>query len=140
MPELVRVEISTIVEKIISVLKSRKEVVGAYLFGSILGRCRPESDIDVGLLLKPDVLYSEKEAEKIQEEILQELPPINKHPFDIIILNRSSAIFAYRVIAQGRLIFVRDLEAVTDFMEMVSRLRAENYPRYRRALEEIARR
>jgi predicted nucleotidyltransferase len=131
------VDISNIIEKLTPVLKSRKAVVGAYLFGSILGRCRPDSDIDVGLLLAPDVSYSEKEVEKILEEILDVLPPLNNHPFDLIILNHSSAIFAYKVITQGRLIYASDLEAVTDFMEKVSRQRTENYPRYRQALEAI---
>lgn len=137
MHQLISVDISNIIEKLTPVLKSQKVVVAAYLFGSILGRCRPDSDIDVGLLLAPDVSYSEKEAEIILEEILEVLPPLNNHPFDLIILNHSSAIFAYKVITQGRLIYASNLEAVTDFMEKVSRQRAENYPRYRQALEAI---
>lgn len=138
MHQLINVDISKVIEQLTSVLKSRKVVVGAYLFGSILGRCRPDSDIDVGLLLAPDVSYSEKEAEILLEEILEVLTPLNNHPFDLIILNYSSAIFAYKVITQGRLIYASNLEAVTDFMEKVSRQRAENYPRYRKALETIA--
>ncbi len=137
MNKLVNVDISLILKKLIPVLKSREKVVGAYLFGSILGQCRPDSDIDVGLLLAPGVTYSEKEVEKIQTDILEELPPFKNHPFDLVILNNSSAIFAYRVISQGRLIYASDHEAVTDFKEIVSRQRAENYPRYRRALEAI---
>jgi len=140
LPELITVDISNITEKLLPVLKRREAVVGAYLFGSILGQCRPDSDIDVGLLLSPRVSYSEKEAEIIREEILEELPPFNSHPFDLIILNHCSAIFAYRVITQGRLIYAGNTDAVTDFMEMVSRQRAENYPRYRQALEAIVKR
>lgn len=137
MNTLVQVDISLILEKLIPVLKTQEEVVGAYLFGSILEHCRPDSDIDVGVVLAPGVSYSEQELETIQIKILEELPPLNNHPFDIIILNDSSAIFAYKVISQGRLIYARDYEAVTDFKEIVSRQRAENYPRYRRALESI---
>ncbi len=137
MNKLVSVDTSTIIEKLNPVLKSQKEVVGAYLFGSILGRCRPDSDIDVGLLLTPDVIYSEKEAERIQEEILAVLPSLNSRHFDFVILNRSSAIFAFKVITQGQLIYASNLEAVSDFIEKVSRKRAENYPRYREALETI---
>ena len=135
--KLISMDTSIIIEKLNPVLKSRKEVVGAYLFGSILGPCRDDSDLDVGLLLDPVVPYSEKEAEKILEEILEVLLPINNHPFDLSILNHSSAIFAYKVITQGQLVYVNDLETVTSFMEMVSRQRAENYPRYRQALEAI---
>ena len=85
MHQLINVDISKVIEQLTSVLKSRKVVVGAYLFGSILGRCRPDSDIDVGLLLAPDVSYSEKEAEILLEEILEVLTPLNNHPFDLII-------------------------------------------------------
>ncbi len=137
MKKLVKEDISLIIKKLIPVLKLRKKVVGAYLFGSILEQCRPDSDIDVGLLLAPGISYSEKEVEKIQADILDDLPPIKNHSFDLVILNHSSAIFAFRVISQGRLIYASDLEAVTDFKEIVSRQRAENYPRYRRALESI---
>lgn len=135
--KLVKVDTSAIIEKLNPVLETQKEVVGAYLFGSILGRCRPDSDIDVGLLLNPYVFHSEREAERITEEILEALPAFNHHPFDFIILNRSSAIFAYKVITQGQLIYACRLDAVTDFMETVSRQRTEDYPRYREALEAI---
>ena len=87
--------------------------------------------------MAPHVFCSEKEAERITEEMLGALLSLNNHPFDYIILNRSSAIFAYKVITQGQLIYARRLDAVTEFMETVSRQRAENYPRYREALEAI---
>lgn len=137
MRELICLNISKIIERLTPVLKSQEKVVGAYLFGSTLGPCRPDSDIDIGLLLAPDISYSEKDAEKIQEEIFEELPHSGSHSYDLVILNYVSAIFAYRVITEGRLIYARDYEAVTDFMEKVSRQRAENYPRYRQALEVI---
>jgi len=134
--QLVRVEINRITDSLIPSLKSRKAIAGAYLFGSVLDQCRPDSDIDVGILLVPGIAYAE--AENILEKLYLELPPVHKHPYDIIILNHCSAIFAYRVITQGRLIYAQDMEPVTDFMENISRQRAENYPRYRRALELIA--
>lgn len=137
MSQLISVDLNMIKENLIPALKSGKTIAGAYLFGSVLDYCRPDSDIDVGILLSPGLLYSEKETEKILEEIYLELPPVKNHPYDIIILNSCSAIFAYRVITQGRLIYAGDEEAITDFMEKISRQRAENYPRFRRALELI---
>ncbi len=137
MGKLVRVNIYKIIERLTPVFQSREKVVAAYLFGSVLEPCRPDSDIDIGLLLAPDIIYSEKDVEKIQEDILEELPPLGKHSYDLVILNCVSAIFAYRVITEGKLIYTCDYEAVTDFMEKVSRQRAENYLRYRQALEAI---
>ncbi len=138
MPELISVDIANIIKRIVPILKQREEVVGAYLFGSILGPCRRDSDIDLGLVLSPDIKITEKAAEKLLEEITNELSPVDNHYFDIIVLNRSSAIFAYKVITQGKEIYAVDADAVTDFMERVSRKRAEDYPRYRQALEAIA--
>ncbi len=137
MNSLIRVDLTLILEKLIPVLQAQETVVGAYLFGSILGPCRQDSDIDVGLILKPGISYPDKELEKIQGKILGKLSPLNNHPFDLVILNRATAIFAYRVISQGRLIYTSDDDAVTDFIEIVCRQRAENYPRYRQALESI---
>ncbi len=63
MEKLNNEEISMIIDKLTVVLKLRKEVSGAYLFGSILERSLPDSDIDVGLVLAPAVTHFEKEAE-----------------------------------------------------------------------------
>ena len=136
--KLITIDISNIDKKITPVLRSQKAVAGAYLFGSALGRCRPDSDIDLGLLLQPEISYSEKETDYIVEDILEELPPVKNHVFDLIILNRTSAIFAYKVITQGKLIYSRNIETVKNFMERVSRQRAEDYPRYCQALKIIA--
>jgi predicted nucleotidyltransferase len=133
--KLINLDISIINQNLIPALESRKVIAGAYLYGSVLDSCRPDSDIDLGILLEPDI--SQKEAEKILEELYLELPTVKNHPYDIIILNNCSAIFAYRVITQGRLIYAGNGEAITDFMEKISRQRAENYPRFRRALELI---
>lgn len=137
MGNLVRVDVTSIIEKLLPVLGNRKEIVGAYLFGSILGLCRPDSDIDVAILLSIDSLHPNVEDENIKEDILQELPSIQDRPLDLVILNYSSAIFAYKIINEGLLFYKKDYDAITDFMETVSRKRAENYPRYRKALEII---
>ena len=63
MGKLVCVNIYKIIERLIPVFKSREKVVAAYLFGSVLEPCRPDSDIDIGLLLAPDIIYSEKDVE-----------------------------------------------------------------------------
>ncbi len=138
MYNLTSINISPVVEKIISVLTLRKEIVGAYLFGSILGQCREDSDIDLGIVLTPHYPYTEKETEKIQEELIEDLPPFQNHHYDVVIVNYVSAIFAFSVISKGQLIYCGDHDVLSDFIEEVSRKRAENYPRYRRALEIIA--
>ncbi len=139
MNNLVKLDTSLILKELVPVLKSHEKVEGAFLFGSILGQCRANSDIDVGIILTPENSYSEKNVELILADINEGLSPVNKHHFDLVVLNHTSAIFAYKVINQGRLIYGRNHDLITDFMEIVSRKRAENYPRYRQALESICR-
>jgi len=136
---LVRINISEVRETIIPVLEAQEAVAGAYLFGSVLGPCRPDSDIDVGLILLPGQDASEKEGSLLLEDILESLPRIDRHPYDLVILNQVSALFAFRVINQGQEIYNRNPEVVSDFVESVSRRRGEDYPRYRRALDYIVR-
>ena len=78
-------------------LKSRKVVGSASLVQ--LGRCRPDSDIDVGLCWHRMSLILK--GSSTSEEILEVLTPLNNHPFDLIILNYSSAIFAYKVLLKA---------------------------------------
>lgn len=137
MSKLVKLHISLILKKLVPVLESHERVEGAYIFGSILEECRADSDIDVGIILTPKISYSEKEVELIIADINEGLSPINKHHFDLVVLNHTSAIFAYKVISQGCLAYERNHDLITDFIEIVSRKRAENYPRYRQALEYI---
>lgn len=137
MHKLIKMDINSISEAIIPVLELQNKVAGAYLFGSVLEKCRPDSDIDLAILLQTDQVLTEQDAEVFSEKLLGKLPHINNHPYDIIILNNVSYILSYKIITQGKLIYARDYDAITSFMEKVSRIRAENYPRYRQALEDI---
>jgi len=80
----------------------------------------------------------EREYERIANAISNELPKFDSHPFDVVPLNTADSIFAFKVIRGGRLIYNRMPPVVTDFIERISRLYGENYPRYREALRIIA--
>lgn len=137
MAELARVDINPIVAQVKTVLEGFPEVAGAYLFGSILGDCRPDSDIDLGLILEAGINPDSLEGDRLEAGIALLLPPFEGHAFDIALVNQSKPIFAFRVISEGKLIYVKNRERVTDVMEYVSRKYADLYPRYRAALEEI---
>ncbi len=138
MSGLVKVEVSQIQNKIVPILKSHEQIAGAYLFGSVLETCRPDSDIDVGLVMMPANDISEKEFYLIEARILKDLSPLAAHHFDLVFLNRQGAFFSHKVIKYGKLIYVRDMHVITDFTEAVSIKYREEYPRYRQALETIA--
>lgn len=127
--EAVRVDVENI-------LKKFPQVAGAYLFGSSLGACRPDSDIDIGLVLE-DIKFGERKKALLEAEIKDSFYSFNGHRYDILLLDSDNPIFSFRVIKEGRLIYVRNLDRITDVMEQVSRRYAESYPRYKAALQEI---
>lgn len=50
---MIRIPADLIVKTVTRALESREEIAGAYLFGSALELCRPDSDIDIGLVIDP---------------------------------------------------------------------------------------
>lgn len=135
--ELVRVHLESLVERVGAALRGFPQVAGAYLFGSILGACRPDSDIDLGLVLEPGIEPDSVEGDRLEADIALSLPTVEGHPFDIVLLNPEKPLFVFRVIKEGELIYCRNIDRVTDVVEYVSRRYADLYPRYRAALEEI---
>ncbi|NSW81659.1 MAG: nucleotidyltransferase domain-containing protein [Syntrophothermus sp.] len=137
MSQLVRIDLDSVIAKVRTALENFPQVAGAYLFGSALELCRPESDIDVGLVLEPGINPDSFEADRLEAEIALALTPLDGHPFDIVVLNPHNIIFCFEVIKSGRLIYCRDRERITDVLEYVSRHYPDVYPRYRQALDEI---
>jgi len=129
-------KLKDITRKTNAVLPKYHQIAGAYLFGSALGQHRPDSDIDLGLVLE-SINLSAREIMHMEAGITGELDPIEGHAFDVTILDLNNIIFCFRVIKEGNLIYAKNMERVTDVMEYVSRRYAEVYPRYRAALEEI---
>ena len=135
---LVYIDLSETERLIKPVLEKHPEIVGAYFFGSSLDRCRIDSDIDVGIVLTRRACLPEKEQDLLIERIISEAPRSGNHMIDITILRESDVFFTHRVIRTGRLFYVKDVEELTDFIEIVSNKYRQNYPRYRQALELIA--
>jgi len=137
MRQLTSIPLDTIVKVITPVLGTEQSVAGAYLFGSALELCRPDSDIDIGLVISPLFGLPEEYYEGVANNVINQLPPVDGHYFDIVPLNIVNSIFAFGVIKKGRLLYNRHPGIITDFIEKTSRLYAENYFRYREALRII---
>ncbi|MCG0278198.1 MAG: nucleotidyltransferase domain-containing protein [Thermanaeromonas sp.] len=137
MPGLVRLNLDRIIRQVQEALKNFPQVAGAYLFGSSLGPCRPDSDIDLGLILEPGIKPDSEEGDTLEADIALYLPPIDGHPFDIVLLDPDKPLFTFHALKKGKLIYCRNMERVTDVIEYVSRRYADLYPRYIRALEEV---
>lgn len=134
MGALVTIERERIVERVLPVLRSEPALVAAYLFGSALERCRPDSDVDIGIIAD---CASERERERLEARLASQLKPLDAHPFDVVVLNADDVYFPFRVVREGTLVHVADSDRLGDFIEIVSRRYGELAPRRRQAMAEI---
>lgn len=135
---LVHVPLDTVQDAVSGVLARYPQVAAAYLFGSAIGPCRPDSDIDLGLVLSPEA--TEPPAwgfSGLEAQIETALGRIDGHAFEVIVLRPEAVLFSFKVIREGRLVFSRNRDVLLDFMERVARRYAEAGYRYRRALDEV---
>ncbi len=99
-------------EKIRKVLSKRSEVLAAYLYGShAKGYAREGSDIDIGVLLYPNVKYSLMDEGGLKMEI----DCIDDFDVDAFVINDKSPSFKYSVIGPRGVIFCRDDSLRADF-------------------------
>ena len=136
MADLVRVDRERVERRIRAHLQDFPDVAGAFLFGSALDTCRPDSDIDVGLV----TVRAHEDAWTalgFAEEVAGALDETDGHPFHVVVLSQRAPFLAFEAVHTGRLVYIRDEDVVTDFMEAVALRYQDEYPRYREALREV---
>lgn len=133
--ELVRVDREQISQRVEAVSRRFPEIAGIYLFGSALGGCRPDSDVDLGVFVRPGL--SERERSRLENELALQFTPLAGHQFDVTVVDPRHAHFAFRVFSEGVPLYVGDSEQLTDLMERVSREKAEFAYWYHLAVGEI---
>lgn len=100
-------ELNDRLEKAVSELEKQKEIVAIYLFGSYAsGRNRPTSDVDLAVLLK--TIAKEQYLEKRLDIMAKLTGIIQIDDLDLIVLNEAPAGLAYRIISEGRLLYLRN--------------------------------
>ena len=102
-------------EAVAAFLAACPEVNAGYLFGSVVsGRARPDSDVDVALLLSDDVLHAEFFPYRLRR--MSDLMGIlRRDDVDLVILNEAPPLLAHRVLKNGKLIFERSATARVAF-------------------------
>jgi len=115
-------------------LSACPEVIFALLFGSrARGTARPDSDLDVGVFLSPDLTAEQRWGVRLRLQAGLE----NAGRVDVVVLNDAPSLLAHRALL-GELLFARDRAAyVRFFVRSVARSEDE---RYYRELHEAARR
>jgi len=59
--DVYRDKIAFVMQQVLKIFLWDRLFAGAYLFGSVLDQCCPDSDIDVGILLVPVIAHAEAE-------------------------------------------------------------------------------
>ncbi|HIC94363.1 MAG TPA: nucleotidyltransferase domain-containing protein [Anaerolineae bacterium] len=103
-------------------------VILAYLFGSqVEGRAGPLSDIDIAVLLGPDV-PSERWTD-VQIELICELMSIfHRDDIDVVILNRATPLLAWEVVKYGKVIYEDETRPGVDFAVYAASRYADTEP------------
>ncbi|HEY5619182.1 MAG TPA: nucleotidyltransferase domain-containing protein [Vicinamibacterales bacterium] len=96
-------------------LAKQRDVSAGYLFGSVAGgRARPDSDIDVGVLLDPCARRGDTLSRRLT--LMAELgAALGRSDVDVVILDDAPPLLAHRVLSKGRLVFERSRAARVRF-------------------------
>jgi len=98
------------VKKIKEALEKDENVIFAYLYGSYSrGKHHKFSDIDIAVFLK-------KYDTNAYMELFSRVPTVLKKEVDIRILNDAPPLFKYKIIKEGNLLFVKNLEILKEFI------------------------
>lgn len=83
-------------------------MIAVYLFGShVDGKARPDSDIDIAVLLRPGI--KRDTCRELAFQFTCDLIRFLKHDrIDILVMNTSGPIIRQKVYKYGRMIFCRD--------------------------------
>ena len=109
------VELSSIKRAVKRCVSVRKEIQAAYVFGSVAtGRARPDSDIDVAVLVDRNVRPSQFLEYRL--ELMADLgSALQRFNVDVVVLNEATPLLAHRVLSQGKLVFERSASARVRF-------------------------
>jgi predicted nucleotidyltransferase len=102
-------------EKIADLMSSKPEILVAYIFGSaVSGRARPDSDIDVAVLLDPTFL--KQIPLKYRANLIADTgASLETFNVDVVLLNQAPPALAHNVITKGRLVYERSRSARVAF-------------------------
>jgi predicted nucleotidyltransferase len=102
------------------------EVVAAYVFGSYAENvARPDSDIDIAVILEPVPM----DTLKYRMAVMDDIKRLTRLDADVIILNEAPRLLQFQVIQKGKVVFERDADKRAVFVMSVAS-RYYDYKRY----------
>ncbi|MFZ5989889.1 MAG: type VII toxin-antitoxin system MntA family adenylyltransferase antitoxin [Bacillota bacterium] len=125
-------EKKALIERISDVLKEKKYIVFAYIFGSFV--CEEDfNDIDIGIF----ILEPQKSPLSLELEMELELEEIVYMPVDVRIINHAPLPFIYHILKEGILIVDRNSLSRADFEGLVYKKYFDSQHLRREYLKEI---
>lgn len=116
------VDTNEMVESLKRIFSRDKRIIASYLFGSLSkGNFHKGSDIDLGIALEPSKVKDFSLDDQLNLEIELTLA-LKTENYDLIIINHAPLILQFRIISQGKLIFVEDDEARCNLEERIMSL------------------
>ena len=99
------------IKKITPPLSSRQEVVAGYVFGSAAtGRARPDSDIDIAVLVNTESIPADLLDYRLR--LMADLRHVlERSDVEVVVLNQAPPALAYNVVFKGRLIYEQSRSA-----------------------------
>jgi len=94
-----------------SFLEEKPEILVAYLFGSVVsGRARPDSDVDIAVLVADDVMRGDSFQYRLQR-MADLMNVLQRDDVDFVLLNEAPPLLAHRILKKGKLIVERSPSA-----------------------------
>ena len=123
-------DVSVIHRAIARSVSKRREIQAAYLFGSAAsGRTRPDSDLDVAVLLTRPIRASRSLDYRLK--LMTDLgAALRRSDVDVVILNDAPPLLAHRILSQGKLVFERSASARVRFQVRIAGLYADMVPMF----------
>jgi predicted nucleotidyltransferase len=110
-------------------LAAQPDVVAAYVFGSVAqGRARPQSDVDIAVLLSADLDEETRFDRRLR--LGWEVERLIGRQTDLVVLNDAPPLLQHQVLKHGRLIFERDRAARVEFEVRAGQIYADLKPMY----------
>jgi len=110
-------------------LAAQPDVVAAYVFGSVAqGRARPQSDVDIAVLLAADLDEETRFDRRLR--LGWEVERLIGRQTDLVVLNDAPPLLQHQVLKHGRLIFERDRAARVEFEVRAGQIYADLKPMY----------
>jgi hypothetical protein len=103
--------LDTAAVQIAGLMAGRPEIVAAYIFGSVAtGRTRPNSDVDIAVLL--DSPFAKQRPLAYRTDLIVEAgAALHTFEVDVLVLNDAPPALAHNVITKGKLVYERSRSA-----------------------------